>query len=191
MRKRIMIPLLCVILICAVAVSVWLAAFLRINRLYPQSTREVVSIGEEMSFGDFRIKGLSAEFLNFEEYKNKYGNLSNIEDIIEDNNGDASDVIFAIVKTEIKNVGTQDQGIILYNTTISSHTYSNGIDGAMFAALNGTDEKLGPTIKAGMSEEIIFTYTLYRSVLYAEDGGMPDMELVFNLYPEHRAISLN
>ena len=173
----------------ALFISIWGVNYIKINKTYPAAEYAKAKIGEDISYGDIRIKGIEYNNYCFDELKTNFGYSIDYTEYESYYNTD--DLIFICVKVVVSNIGKNDLTIPLYNTTISSQTYSNGIDTSTFTAMNGGLEKLFPVVKAGDSLEINFTYTLFKSVLYKDYNELPKLELIFQLYPQRLSICLN
>lgn len=177
-----------IIVLFGFIVCFYLQCYCGINNQYPKSEYIVSKIGEEITHGDIIIKGISYECLTYTELKNNFGDSIDYSEY--ETNYDTDDLIFINVKVLISNIGENNVSIPLYNATISSKTYSNGIDASTFSAMNEGLDKLVPILEVGESTEICFTYTMFKSVLY-KNNVAPQLELILQLYPKRISICLD
>ncbi len=173
----------------ALFICIWGINYIKINKTYPKAEYVKLKIGEDISYGDITIKGIEYDYYCFDELKTKFD--YNIDYTEYESYYNTDDLIFICVKVLVSNIGEKDVTMPLYNTTISSKTYSNGIDTSTFTAMNGGLENLFPVVKAGDWLEVNFTYTLFKSVLYKDYNELPKLELIFQLYPQRLSICLN
>lgn len=183
-KKKTVISIL-LFLIVLVTVYGWRYYYFRINKLYPKSETMRINIGDGFVYDSIYLQGISCEFYSFDEFKNLMGNGFNYPEY--ESNYDTNDLLFIFCTISATNVGSEEKAIPLYNATISSKTYSNGIDLTAFQIMNGDNSKLAPYLRAGETADIILPYMLFKSVLYS-NTSTPELELVFQLYPQRISI---
>lgn len=159
--------------------------YLRVNRLYPNPEKGMYSLGEEISYHDFKLKVNSCEMLRLEDFLGEHPDFqAQLESLKYLEPGAQANVM--LVSMDISNTSDTEKYIELYDFTAESLDWFNGADMELFNLLNGNEVSLQPTLSPQQKISVVLPYYMYDfqfSQNAWEDIGNRSFQLVYQLYP--------
>ena len=166
-----------IIAVVVLVAVVWIAAYINVNKRFPQPREELYEKGEWVEVSDgVRVKGTGVEFCSYEDYiaryniksSNKNSNMSYI--LVHINVNNTSDEIFNVWDIDIV------ANIVIYPTG-----YNN----------QGMVVDQDAIVQPGESKDITFAYNVSNSMIRSEIREKvlsKDIYLCFKAYPVRQAI---
>lgn len=189
MKKKIRI----IMIVLAGIAGVWYYFFSRVNKEIPQAERIEVREKEAMLFDDMEFKVNKTYIYDYGELNAVYEKAKDLEWFSRYNEEYGLSFIFS--ELTIKNMGSEEKTVNVYEFIIGTLTGSNGMSPELFEIANGSIELMSPTVRSGEEVTVILTFSyvngyingdLYRKGKMEEE----DFELILSLYPVRRSVHL-
>lgn len=167
----------CVLLVLAGVRIVWL------NQRYPPAETATYTCGQAAPYGNFSLTVTDSRFLLEDE----------ISSLFAQELQEGLDIKCLVLDFQVKNNGSQTEQIDIYNFILESQAWKNGINLAVFMALNqeNTKASLSPMLEPGESMTLILPFHMlsdqYRPSQWAHVEER-DYLLTYSLYPVKQSI---
>lgn len=176
-KRRIIVPFGMTIAVCLIVYCV--LTIRDVNQRYPDTVVTEVPYGEKIAYKDIEFMIKDVQYMDYEGLK---ALCSNVTDKSYEKYEPYYEQTFALIEAEVKNIGSHDENVELYQFVLGNDTYSNGIDTELFGSFNTGEELLCPDIKPGESVNVVLTYNFLNQ--YFKNGKIENMGLIVSLYPQ-------
>ena len=161
-----------------------------INMKYPKSEIFTYDLNQEVEISDYSFIVDNFEVVDYFDFKEIYDiDYSRLDKYVEKEN-----IKVAAVTVVVENTGMEDIVPQIYQLTICSGTYSNGVDLDVFKAMNNdSSAMLAPLLRAGESIRIVLPYVIYGTSFQCDEGDPfmnRDFDLIFSIYPQKIYVNL-
>lgn len=155
----------------------------RINREYPQAQMHLAAMNEAVQIGDFEVRATDFHLYTAEEFLQAYPQVP--PDMVH-GSAQSGECRILVPKISVRNTGEQTRGFSADGASISTQTWSNGIDIRLISAM---EEGVGMYTELAPGEEatMIFPCSLFQSHVSPREWAQVDtiaFRLTFTIYPE-------
>lgn len=189
MKKKLILAL--VIVICIVSAVIWRMQYQKINKEYPQAVVHEVRANQPLKINQDTMTATAGKLTlcDRETFQKAYNCDKTFMKQFELNV--ESDVTFAIVPIEVKNISDQEQNLDPTGIVMGSEVCSNGLDYSLYTLLNKNLDSLN--FKPGETKTIILPYVFVNQYFTGKLDKSTKLdgitfELTFSLYPEKRVV---
>lgn len=195
LRNRKIIFTIGAVLFVLLSAALFLSRFTYINKKYPNPQIVTHQIGETILGGDVSLLFSDYELYSGERFRKV---LPDYQDSVM--NEDMSQIkdsqkYVLVASVSIENKSTEEKTISLVQITAESVSWSNGIDGEIFALLNeGAKDPMNIHLQPGEKKDLLLPYSIYEFQFQErqwENIESRDYNLVLSYYPVRNIVSLD
>lgn len=184
-RKKLFVFIALLVSICVFALSG--IRIFKLNSDYPQAQIVCAKNNETLIIDDVEVKKLSTEFIPYE----KISNNKDLKFVMDSAENKEVNLVKATIN--IKNLTNHEVVFPLYDVSLASVSWSNGIDLEAFMFFND-NQSLKIQLKPNENVDVILPYSMSEIQFSNADWNTVESRkynLVFSLYPYKRMIALN